>query len=68
VKDTTCTQSPALHPAPVSPSRYGAVESQQVYGNGLDRLWRVLAVMLNPIGIAPHRVQGKRLLFETMTS
>jgi len=62
VKNTPCTQSPALHPIPVSRSRYGAVESQKVYGNGLDRLWRVLAVMLNPIGIAPHRVEGKRLL------
>lgn len=49
--DQELTCSPALHPNPVSPSRYGAVERQQVHGNGLDRLWRVPAVMLNPIGV-----------------
>ena len=53
---------PGASPSSRQPFALCAVESQQVYGNGLDRLWRVLAVMLNPIGIAPHRVEGKRFL------
>ncbi len=62
MKNTTYAQSPMLNPHPIGASRNGAVKSQEVYSDGLDRLWRVVAMMLNTVCIAPHRVEGKCIL------
>lgn len=62
VKNTACTQSPAPNPHPVSLLRSGPVKSQQVYGDGLDRLWRVVAMMLDAIWIAPHGFKKRGIL------
>lgn len=62
MKHAPYTQRPTPGPHPVSLSRNRPVKSQQMDSNGLHRLWRVIAVMLDSIGIAPHWIEQPSIL------
>lgn len=62
MKNTALAQCSPLHPHSVSSLRDGAVKSQQVYSDGLDRLRRIIPMMLDTVGVSPHRIEKPCIL------